>query len=83
MEPCYNSDIIVNGSNYHVQTEDWGDGNPFVVTKVFKAGRVVTSLKTSYQSLYECQLAFGRQAIRSGMREQHQKILDQLLTGSI
>jgi hypothetical protein len=83
MEQGFNSDIIFQGVNYHVQTEDWGDTNPFVVTRVFKSGTVVISLKTSYDQIQKTNPAVGRQAISLGMREQHQKVLDQLVSGTL
>jgi hypothetical protein len=83
IEPGFNSDIIYRGSPYHIQTEDWGEGNPFIVTRVFQSGSVVASIKTPYESIYTKALAAGRQAIRLGMRDQHQKILDQLVSGAL
>ena len=44
----YNSDVSVNGNTYHVQTEDWGQGNPFLVSKVFRDGEVLRSIKIPY-----------------------------------
>ena len=83
MEKYFNSDIVFAGSNYHVQTEDWGDQNPFVVTRVFSSGTVVVSLKTPYEKLVDSGYATGRQAVRLGMREQHQEVLDQLVSGTL
>ncbi|MCC6278754.1 MAG: hypothetical protein IT289_12640 [Oligoflexia bacterium] len=84
IEPGFNSDIICRGTTYHVQTEDWGQANPFVVTRVFQAGSVVASLKTPYERIiHTVASAQPRQAIRLGMREQHQKILDQLVSGAL
>ena len=83
IEPGFNTDIVYAGVSYHVQTEDWGEVNPFVVTRVYHSGVVVTSLKTSYEQLTSNQYAAGRQAVRLGMREQHQKVLDQLVAGTL
>ncbi len=83
VEPGFNSDIVYAGATYHVQTEDWGEDNPFVVTRVYHSGAVVLSLKTSYVQINEKNFATGRQAVRLGMREQHQKILDQLVSGTL
>ena len=83
MEKCFNSDIVFAGTNYHVQTEDWGDQNPYVVTRVYSSGTVVVSLKTPYEKLVESSFSSGRQAIRLGMREQHQQVLDQLVSGTL
>ncbi len=83
MEPGFNSDILFQGHTYHVQTEDWGEEKPFVVTRVYYKGSVVASVKTPYQSIEKLSFATGRRAIQLGMREQHQKILDQLVSGAL
>ncbi len=83
MEQGFNSDVVFGGVTYHIQTEDWGEANPFVVTKVFDSGAVVLSLKTSYDQIENMNFAVGRQAVRLGMREQHQKVLDQLVSGAL
>ena len=83
IEPGYNSDIIFQGKTYHVQTEDWGEEKSFVVTRVFQSGSVVISVKTHYESLEAESVASGRRAIQFGMREQHQKVLDQLVSGAL
>jgi hypothetical protein len=83
MEQAFNSDIIFRGLNYHVQTEDWGDSNSIVVTRVYQAGTVVLSIKTTYEQIEASSHAVGRQAVRLGMREQHQKVLDQLVSGAL
>ena len=79
----FNTDIVSNGKTYHVQTEDWGEENPFVVTRVYQSGAVVLSVKTSYKDVINKTFATGRQAISLGMREQHQKVLDQLVSGTL
>lgn len=83
IEPGFNSDIIYGGTKYHVQTEDWGEENPFVVTRIYQSGAVILSQKTTYEQIITQNFANGRQAIRLGMREQHQKILDQLMAGTL
>ncbi len=83
IEPGFNSDVVSSGKSYHVQTEDWGEANPFVVTRVYHSGVVVLSMKTSYEKIILTNFATGRQAVRLGMREQHQKVLDQLVSGTL
>lgn len=83
IEPGFNSDVMYSGRTYHVQTEDWGDSNPFVVTRVYHSGMVVISIKSSYEQLASKSHAVGRQAVRLGMREQHQRVLDQLVSGDL
>ena len=80
MEKGYNSDIHFQGQRYHVQTEDWGMNNPFVVTKVFCNGAVIKSLKTSYAELFLPFDGNDRQAIRAALQRQHQEVLDRLFS---
>lgn len=79
MQKGFNSDIQISGINYHVQTEDWGTDNPFVVTRIFKGGAVVKSVKTPYSEITKRAHKSDAQAIRLAMQLQHQEILDQLL----
>ncbi len=83
MEKGFNTDISVEGAQYHIQTEDWGDANPFLVTRVFKEGAVVKSFKTSYREVYAKSPKADRQAIRLAMRDQHERILDRLVSGQL
>lgn len=75
VEPGFNSDIVHGGQKFHIQTEDWGDQNPFIVTRVYRGGAVVVSLKTPYEQVVG--------PVRLAMREQHQKVLDQLISGGL
>lgn len=78
MEKGYNSDVTVRGLNFHVQTEDWGKDQSVIVTKVFRNGAVIKSIKTTYNEVLKLGPRDVSQALRLGMREQHQRILDQL-----
>jgi hypothetical protein len=81
VEKGYNSDITIQGSQYHVQTEDWGLANPYLVSRIYRNGAVVKSVKRSYEEVI-CQGPVGdRQAIRLALQDQHYKILDLLLSG--
>lgn len=81
MEKGFNSDISISGIGYHVQTEDWGSANPFVVTRIFRGGAVVKSVKTPYSEIWKRASKSDQHAIRLGMQLQHQEILDQLMDG--
>ncbi len=91
MEKGFNSDVIFKGMNFHVQTEDWGFDNPYLVSRVYQNGAVIKSVKTSYAEVLSATGGFIRtgrlkadpQAIRLALREQHQKILDQLMSGQL
>ena len=83
MEKGFNSDVQFLGIKYHVQTEDWGAANPYLVSRVFRDGAVLKSVKTSYAEVLPKGPASGVQAIRLAMRVQHQQILDLLVSGQL
>ena len=83
MEKGFNSDITWLGSEYHVQTEDWGMQNPYLVSRVFHNGAVLKSIKTSYQEVLPQGSATEARTIRLAMKIQHQQILDLLLSGQL
>ncbi len=83
MEKGFNSDVSIEGVNYHVQTEDWGQANPFLVSRVFRDGAVVKSIKTSYVEVLPKGPAAAASQIRFAMRLQHEQILDLLLSGQL
>lgn len=83
MEKGYNSDVRWAGGEYHVQTEDWGYENPFLVSRVFRNGAVVKSIKTAYGDVLPRGPATQAKAIRLAMKIQHQQILDLLLSGKL
>jgi len=79
----YNSDVSIAGVDYHVQTEDWGKQNPYLVSRVFRQGAVVKSIKTSYLEVLPKGPASEPTAIRFAMRLQHDQILDLLVSGQL
>lgn len=83
MEKGFNSDVTWRGSEYHVQTEDWGFDNPYLVSRVFHNGAVVKSLKTAYAEVLPETHSNTTKAIRLAMKIQHQEILDLLLSGKL
>lgn len=91
MEKGFNSDILYQGLEYHVQTEDWGVANPYIVTRVYCNGGIVKSVKSSYAEVLSRELlqssniqplAF-RRALVSAIESQHERILDQLVSGQL
>lgn len=83
MQKGFNSDLNLDNSHVHIQTEDWGSVNPFIVTRVFKNGAVIQTVKTPYEEVLPLGPISDEQAIRLAMKVQHQKILDHLLSGQI
>ena len=87
MEKGFNSDIIFDGREYHVQSEDWGFDNPYIVSRVYLSGAVVRSLKTPYVSFIRPdsvrQPEYAKEQIRLALRQQHSRILDLLMSGQL
>lgn len=77
----FNSDINVRGQSYHIQTEDWGVQNPYIVSRVFVNGAVLKTIKTPYASVLG--IAESAEAIRLALRRQHNTIIDTLMSGSV
>ena len=82
MNKGYNSDLSVRGKQYHVQTEDWGFANPFIVSRIFCNGAVLKTIKTPHQEALRGGPVNDQQAIGQALRRQHHQVMDDLLTGS-
>jgi hypothetical protein len=79
----FNSDILYKGSTYHVQTEDWGRGQPFFVSQVFQNGAVLKSIKIPYTKVLPAGSHGDPRAVRVALETQHQSILDLLVSGQL
>jgi hypothetical protein len=83
MQKGFNSDISVRGRPVHVQTEDWGPANPFLVSRVFVGGAVLRTLKTPYADALRSGPVNETEAIRLALKRQHQRVLDELTSGQL
>ena len=81
MQKGYNSDLLVRGQRFHVQTEDWGQQNPFVVSQIFQNGAVVKTIKTSYEEALNQGPTQNVDAIKMAMQRQHTTVIDTLMAG--
>lgn len=79
----YNSDINVKGRMYHVQSEDWGLKNPFLVSRVFHNGAVVKTFKISYEEALRGQPQRTLEILAGALQRQHSDIVDRLMTGAL
>lgn len=77
----FNSDIQIRGKSYHVQTEDWGQHNPFLVSRIYSDGAVLTTVKTPYHEALKAGPVNDQDAIQLALRRQHQVMLDRLHSG--
>lgn len=80
MELSRNSDITLGADSYHIQTEDWGTQSPYIVSRVFKNGAVVKSIKTPYTELISAPM-WDKTAVEQAVETQHNQILDLLISG--
>ncbi|MBX7231279.1 MAG: hypothetical protein K1X29_04240 [Bdellovibrionales bacterium] len=83
IEKGFNSDIMVNGIPYHIQTEDWGRQNPFFVSRVFSNGAVIKSIKMPYSTLLSKGAQADQEEVRFALRCQHEQVLDLLVSGQL
>jgi len=79
MIPGLNNNVTHAGVEYHVQTEDLGGQNPFVLTLVFREGVILARAKVNYRE------ALGDAAteaqIKRFMEERHHRIIQSLWAG--
>lgn len=83
MQKGFNSDVTVRGQKFHVQTEDWGQRNPFVVSRIFCNGAVIKTIKTSYDVILLAGAIREDESIKNALRRQHSDILDVLMAGKM
>ena len=80
MELSLNSDLAVGADSYHIQTEDWGSEGPYIVSRIYKNGAVIKSIKTPYSDVIRTPM-WDQDAIGEAVQCQHSKILDLILSG--
>ena len=68
-----NSDLFINGSKIHVQTEDWGPDKKVLISHVFKNGSVHKTFKLSYEKIEKCELETHR---KKALDKLHQTVID-------
>jgi|YelNatPaOPRAMG01_1025707.scaffolds.fasta_scaffold01463_21 isopentenyl phosphate kinase len=79
MLPGYNHNIVHKGITFHVQTEDNGIDNPFIVTHLFIGGNIVATKKTSYMDIIKVNEL--EKIVADIMKEQHKKMILELRDG--
>lgn len=79
MIPGLNSNVTHGGIEYHVQTEDLGRENPYLLTLVFRAGAIIAREKVNYRET----LGEGASEVRIKilMDQQHQRVIQGILAG--
>ncbi len=80
MELSLNSDINLGNDSFHVQTEDWGVASPYIVSRIYKNGAVLKSIKTPYSEIIDAPI-WDKQAVEIAVKSQHDQLVEQLLMG--
>ena len=83
MQKGYNSDLNIRGRSYHVQTEDWGAQNPFLVSRIFCNGAVIKTVKTPHAEILNTNHAKSPDVIKTALQKQHADVIDKLMAGQL
>jgi hypothetical protein len=66
-----NSDFYLDGKQYHLQTEDWGAQNPYLVTRLYCQGAVLKTLKRSYIDIFGT-VRITPEVVKVALKHQHE-----------
>ena len=83
MQKGFNSDITVRGQKYHVQTEDRGAQNPFLVSRIVCNGAVMKTIKIPHDQVLKSGSSHREEAIKQALHRQHSTIIDTLMAGGM
>ena len=75
-----NSDFYFQGKQYHLQTEDWGRQNPFLVTRLYCQGAVVRTLKRSYLDIFGT-VKISPEVVQVALKHQHEGFAKEFIAG--
>jgi hypothetical protein len=77
----FNTDVRLGDIVFHVQTEDKGEKNPFIISLIYQKGLVLDSYRTPYESLL-CSSQFSESLLRRILEHQHRQLLCAIKSGS-
>lgn len=75
----YNQNINYKGVTFHVQTEDNGVKNPYIITHVFISGNIIATKKTSYMDIVKIENL--EKILRELMEEQQKEMVQKIQNG--
>lgn len=78
MQGCLNSNIVIKGVRYHIQTENWGREQEFLVSHIFKRGVLIKKIKTSYSEVLPDEARHQEHLIQLAAKWQHEAIMNLL-----
>jgi hypothetical protein len=76
----HNSNITIDGTIFHVQTEDRGTANAIIDTTVHCRGRVLHRRKASYADLLPLNTD-SEQALKIRLDDQHRTVMEEIRSG--
>jgi len=77
--PGLKTDILHEGTNFYVQTQDKGLSANYVESIIYKSGRVLASRRTFYTSFLNSHNI--KEKINNIIKEQHETILKEISAG--
>ncbi len=75
----FNHNIRYRGEVFHIQTEDGGVKNPFIITLLYRGGSIIASKKTGYSDIIKIEML--EKVVEELMQEQHKEMLRRLKAG--
>lgn len=78
MQKSLNTDLMIKGQSFHVQTEDWGQSHQKLVTRVYRHGQMVKSFELPYNKISFTNLS-AHQTLEA-LDSLHQKVIDWVRT---
>lgn len=78
----FNTDVRVDDTVFHVETEDRGPGNPVIGTTVYVSGRVLATRSTSYRAFLSSP-DFNESELHAMLERQHQQLIEEIRTGQL
>lgn len=76
----FNHNLKYKGKIYHIQTEDCGFSNPFILSHIFLDGMVIDTVRESYSAI----LSEGEEVqkkVEELMKKQHLIVIKRLISG--
>ncbi len=77
----YNTDVRHQDVVFHVQTEDKGEGNPYIESLVYVGGQVLAARRSDYKDLLET--GGGEKAVLAKMEKQHRAMIAAIRRGKL
>ena len=77
----FNTEIVHNGVNFHVQTQDMGMSAKYIESIIYKSGKVLSSRRTYYANFLG--KPDFREKIKSIIKDQHDTILREIREGKL